>query len=601
MSSWQLPIPVVLLIFKRPHTTARVLAEIARVRPPKLLVVADGPRPDRPGEAEQCAAARAVIERVDWPCEVLTNYAAHNMGCADRVASGIDWAFTQVESAIILEDDCVPHPTFFRYCAELLDYYRDDTRIMAVSGDNFQQGQPRTAYSYYFSRYAHCWGWATWRRAWQHYDHGMRLWPLMRHNRWLYRMLQDETVARYWERIFQRVYAGQIDSWAYRWQLACWLQRGLTTLPEMNLVSNIGFDESSTHTKKGSAGAALALRSMQFPLRHPPFVVRHHQADVFTERHHFFIRSTSAGQRAYRQVRHIIRKIARAPRRILPTIHRNETQHPRPWQARELARALKRRISGQRVSPERALYERLVAELRSTPRYTERHVQVYGWHLTLPDTASFLSAFQEIFERQSYAFPTDKSAPCIVDLGANIGLSVLFFKRLYPRARIIAFEADPHIFRYLEQNVHGNGYTDVLLQNKAAWNSTTTLSFRPEGADAGRVVTEAGEGVIAVAAVDIADLLRAYPVDFLKIDIEGAEEHVLPAAREFLPAIPCVFVEYHSSPDKAQTLHQLLNLLHECGFRVQIHSARTCARPFMQSTTYAGFDMQLNIFAYRAA
>src|SRR6267142_406558 len=141
MSEWQLKTPITFIIFNRPDTTARVFAEIARAKPPKLLIVADGPRVDRMGEAERCAQTRAVVERIDWNCEVLTNYSSVNLGCRNRVASGIDWVFEQVEESIILEDDCVPHPTFFRFCEELLERYRDDERVSQIGGANFQLGR----------------------------------------------------------------------------------------------------------------------------------------------------------------------------------------------------------------------------------------------------------------------------------------------------------------------------------------------------------------------------------------------------------------------------------------------------------------------------
>ncbi len=169
--------PVVVIIFKRTDTTEKVFEAIRLAKPPKLFVIADGPRADHPGEAEKCEAARAIIERVDWECEVLKNYSDTNLGCAKRVSSGLDWVFSNVEEAIILEDDCVPHLTFFPFCEELLEKYRYDTRIASISGQNVQFGRERTNYSYYFSRYNHCWGWATWRRAWQHFDFDMKLWP----------------------------------------------------------------------------------------------------------------------------------------------------------------------------------------------------------------------------------------------------------------------------------------------------------------------------------------------------------------------------------------------------------------------------------------
>lgn len=279
--------PVVLLIFNRPETTAQVFAAIRAVRPATLLVVADGPRPDRAGEAERCAVARAIVEQVDWPCEVLRNYADINLGCRRRVSSGLDWVFAQVPEAIILEDDCVPHPTFFRFCTELLDLYREDERIMHISGDNFQEGVNTGRESYYFSRYAHVWGWATWRRAWRHYDVDMRQWADFRARRLLANVLEDTAEVRYWDVKLESVARGQLDTWDVQWMFACWAHGGLSVLPHQNLVTNIGFGHGATHTRFKSRLAARPLRAMEFPLRHPNFVVRNRQADAYTGRWQF--------------------------------------------------------------------------------------------------------------------------------------------------------------------------------------------------------------------------------------------------------------------------------------------------------------------------
>lgn len=277
--------PVALFIFNRPEATARVFAEVARARPPRLLVVADGPRAERPGEAERCAAARAVVERVDWDCELLTNYSEVNLGCRRRVAGGLDWVFATVEEAIVLEDDCLPHPTFFRYCEELLEMYRDDERVMLVSGDNFLLGERGTPYSYYFSRYAHVWGWASWRRAWRHYDVEMKLWPELRGTDWLLDVHGDATAARYWAEVLEDVYAGRIDTWDYQWFFACWASNGLCVTPSVNLVSNIGFGAGATHTTNLSPVAELPAAALEFPLRHPPHFVRDWEADKISFKH----------------------------------------------------------------------------------------------------------------------------------------------------------------------------------------------------------------------------------------------------------------------------------------------------------------------------
>ncbi len=157
-NEYQVETPVAFLVFNRPDLTARVFAEIAKVRPKKLLVVADGPRPKRPEDSEKCAAVRSIIDQADWDCEVLKNYSDTNLGCRHRVSSGLNWVFDTVDRAIILKDDVLPHPTFFRFCDELLDRYADDERVGAICGCNFQDGMKRGPCSYYFSRYNHVWG-----------------------------------------------------------------------------------------------------------------------------------------------------------------------------------------------------------------------------------------------------------------------------------------------------------------------------------------------------------------------------------------------------------------------------------------------------------
>jgi hypothetical protein len=274
MTAPQLDVPVALLIFNRPDTTAQVWKKIAAARPRHLLVVADGPRPDRAGEAGACSTARAVTERVDWPCEVRRTYADRNMGCAERVASGLGWVFEQVEEAIILEDDCVPDPSFFPFCREVLLRYRHDDRVAAVSGDNFLGGGPRTGSSYYFSLVCHVWGWATWRRSWRHFDPDMRRWPELRARGWLRELWPDPAMARYWTDIFDRAHRREIDTWDYAWNFSCWREGAVTATPTVNLVSNIGFDQRATHTAAASRVSGIPAGTMEFPLTHPPSIVR---------------------------------------------------------------------------------------------------------------------------------------------------------------------------------------------------------------------------------------------------------------------------------------------------------------------------------------
>jgi hypothetical protein len=305
--------PIAFFVFDRPSTTQRVFEALAEVRPARLLVVGDGPRPDRDGEAERVARTREILQRVDWPCDVRSNFSPHNLGCRRRVSSGLEWVFSLVEEAILLEDDCLPHPSFFPYARDLLARFRDDRRIMAIAGANFlPPGWPHGA-SYYFSKHFHCWGWATWRRAWRHYDVALRTWPEFRDSGALRSVTGSPEEESHWQRVFDAVHRGEIDTWDYQWQYATWSQHGLTVLPSVNLVSNIGFGAAATHTVDPLSRWANVPTSALGELRHPAFVVPDRQADEYTIRHNFNIRPLSRYRRFRKAVR---RKLTEVGRRL---------------------------------------------------------------------------------------------------------------------------------------------------------------------------------------------------------------------------------------------------------------------------------------------
>lgn len=270
MSNYQIQTPVVLMIFNRPENTQKVFEEIRRAKPTLLLVVADGPRPDKPGEIERCEAARTLIEKVDWECEVLKNYSAENMGMMNRQISGLNWVFNTVEEAIILEDDCLPHPTFFRFCEELLERYRDDERIMAIGGTNILTEWKSKIQSYHFAYFGCYWGWACWRRAWQYFDPEMKLWAEPEARDRVRDVIGSINQYKNREKIFDATYNGEIKTWDYQWQFACLLNSGLSIYPSKNLISNLGFNRSATNTSVDERGVgALLTYPMEFPLQEP--------------------------------------------------------------------------------------------------------------------------------------------------------------------------------------------------------------------------------------------------------------------------------------------------------------------------------------------
>jgi hypothetical protein len=279
--------PVAFVIFKRPHTTEKVFQAIRQAKPSKLFVIADGARVDHLDEAEKCEATRKIIDKVDWKCEVFKNYSDVNLGCGKRLPSGLDWVFEHVEEVIILEDDCVPNPTFFPFCEELLDKYRHDYRVASISGQNVQFGRKRSDYSYYFSCYNHCWGWATWKRSWQNFDSSIKHWKEIQERGFLNDILIDPQAVRYWTKKFQPLYDQDSDKvWDFQWTFACWIQNSLGIIPNANLISNIGFGVDSTHfTKtKNNHYENMPTTSLDFPLNHPPFIFKDIQADRFTQK-----------------------------------------------------------------------------------------------------------------------------------------------------------------------------------------------------------------------------------------------------------------------------------------------------------------------------
>jgi hypothetical protein len=275
--------PILFLIFNRPDTTQRVFDAIKQKKPKYLYVAADGPRKNKIGEDIKCMHTRNILKQIDWDCELKTLYRENNLGCGIAVSSAISWFFNNVESGIILEDDCLPDPSFFEYCKILLEFYKDDEEVMFISGNNFQNNIKRTEASYYFSKYSHIWGWASWRRAWNYYDYDMKTYPdFIKNNKlnsiftnWLQKIETKKTLSRAYRKYY--------NTWDYQWSYAIWDHNGICIIPNTNLVSNIGFDERGTHTNTfDKRNSAIELNSIDFPLIHPINKEVSIEADYYT-------------------------------------------------------------------------------------------------------------------------------------------------------------------------------------------------------------------------------------------------------------------------------------------------------------------------------
>lgn len=270
MGRHRLRTPVVFMIFNRPRQTQRVFEAIREAGPRKLFVIADGPRPDRAGEADLCEAARRIVDQIGPDCEMIRDFSPVNLGCGRRISSGIDWVFDQVEEAIFLEDDCLPDPSFFHFCDDVLERFRADERIMMISGCNELIKWKPEVQSYHFARYGSIWGWATWKRAWRHYDYEMRSWTSPERKRRLAEVLGDREQFTHRSAINNQVIDGIVDTWDYQWTYARLIRDGLSVVPSSNLISNIGFESGATHTVDHfDTGANLPRFAMSFPLYGP--------------------------------------------------------------------------------------------------------------------------------------------------------------------------------------------------------------------------------------------------------------------------------------------------------------------------------------------
>ena len=286
MNHYLLEKPVLFLVFNRPDVTGKVFEAIKNAQPPRLYVAADGPRESVATDQERCAEIRSIIlDNIDWQCDIKTLFREQNLGCRDAVSSAIDWFFDNEEDGIILEDDCLPHPDFFRFCSEMLDYYRDNEKIMHISGSNFNFGKKYGIADYYFSRYAMIWGWASWRRAWKQYDRDMAsLDEFTRQD--ATKLIPDTRQRRRFLEIFEKVrnHDAEFNTWDFQWFYSVLRKQGLAIQPNVNMVSNIGFIDNPTHKIKTPELANLSREAVPKEITHPEKIFPDRDADDFAFR-----------------------------------------------------------------------------------------------------------------------------------------------------------------------------------------------------------------------------------------------------------------------------------------------------------------------------
>ena len=272
---------VLFLVFNRLDTTKQVFEAIREAKPPRLYIAADGARESKSGEDEKVKEVREyILSHIDWKCEIETLFREQNYGCKMAVSGAIDWFFKNEEMGIILEDDCLPSQSFFWFCEELLERYKDDMRIGQISGDNFQKGIKRGNADYYFSIYNHIWGWASWANRWKNYDVNL---SQIKNIKFIDEIFRDKKDKQYWKDIFNTMKQQKIDTWDYQWTFCLWNKKQLTILPNVNLIENVGFGVDATHTIGESEFANLKVHEMVI-VNHPTEILQDYVADEFTSK-----------------------------------------------------------------------------------------------------------------------------------------------------------------------------------------------------------------------------------------------------------------------------------------------------------------------------
>jgi len=281
--------PVLFLVFNRLDTTQKVFFEIRKAHPKKLYLAADGPR-NIEEKLKTDAVREFILNNIDWDCEVKTLFRKKNLGCGKAVSSAISWFFKNEKRGIILEDDCLPDPTFFTFCQELLEKYKDNAQIMHISGDNYQyNGGVKVKESYFFSKYPHIWGWATWRRAWKKHDFKMKNWTKIKKSKQKNYLFDDKEQELSFSEWFDNLSKNPYSTWDVQWVFSIWYNKGLCVYPNKNLVKNIGFGVDSTHTSSTpNFVKGIPLESIN-KIIHPKVIVRNFIADKFDFKKCFYV------------------------------------------------------------------------------------------------------------------------------------------------------------------------------------------------------------------------------------------------------------------------------------------------------------------------
>lgn len=571
--------PIVLFAYNRPwHTeqTLNALRQNELADQSTLFIYADGAK-ENANEQEKIKIneVRKVISAHKWCGEVHLIESDDNKGLAASVIAGVTEIVNKFGKIIVLEDDVVTSSGFLRYMNDALEFYLNEEKVFHVSGYMFpvKKRLPST----FFYNTASCWGWGTWKRAWRIFNNDAHFLLSEINSNTLKEKFNIKNSYDFYSQL-EANKNDKLKTWAVKWYASFFLQNGFSLHPYPSLTNNIGHDGLGQNCGVSSNFYWKELAS-----------------------------SISVKKIALKENNIALRAMVNFNSKIINNQSKNYSQNLKDFIKEKIVGTIPGKIKhlyrlkyniDYKQQIHRELEEKRISML---PRFTTGETNLLQHKVEFVDAASFQFIKNEIFNLQIYKFNCSNKKPYIIDCGANIGLSIIYFKQLFPDAEIVAFEPDNKVFKVLKNNIKAFGFTDVTPVKKACWNSETTLQFYSEGADAGRAAKDFdSKNIIEVETIS----LRSYvdkKVDFLKIDIEGAENEVLHDISDLLINVDRIFVEYHSFIGKEQVLSEILSILKSAGFRVNVqHIGVYSSNPFIAISDYNQMDLQLNIYGYRS-
>ncbi|MFA6404803.1 MAG: FkbM family methyltransferase [Candidatus Paceibacterota bacterium] len=541
--------PILFITFNRPEQTERVFAEIRKIQPEKLFIAADGPRDNRPEDVEKCAKTRKIIEKVDWPCDLKTLFQDKNLGCKIGATTAIGWFFDHVEEGIILEDDCIPDKSFFPFCAEMLNYFRNKEKIIMICGYNINE-KSNIPYSYTFSRYGHLWGWASWRRVWKQYDVTMKIWESKENQRKIKKAMGDRQHWNYRQWLYNETYHGRKDTWDYQWESYRLLHNQLSIIPATNMIENIGFGADATHTKQTNSHLLIKRRAITFPIVHNSNIIADDNYD----------------------------KLLRPPNKA-----------PSMW-IRNIKEMIK--TNAKDIVPPllyRTIRQILLRQIKFRPRWnTLQYKSMEGVQMYFDPSGSWQKKMLDgsydkfLFDRLRDIGASNK---VIYDIGAHVGYHSLYFARMVGEGgKIFAFEPNNNNLDRIKLNLDHNKDLEkrIKIFNIAISDEYGNAEFNinndiESGRSSGNFIGGAHpfwsrdvykiKGFIKTRVKTIPiDMFREHldinsSPDIIKLDVEGAEYLALKGAKNtLLSKRPIIFIEIHSMQSMFEVITFLTSL-----------------------------------------